>query len=243
MGRDRAFVKIDFSNAFNTVRRDALLEAVYRLCPDIYELILSACGVPSSLWAGEHSIPSAEGIQQGDPLGPLLFCLTLDAPLKAVNAELATGYLDDVGLGDTVPRLVEHVRTLELEATAIGLSLNHSKCEIIGLDVSQRQTWESSGLQFLVRPPEEASFLGSPLSIEATSGALRDCRLLLEKGTKRLLQMQAHEAFFLLKGSMGVPKLQFLLRTAPCSLSDEVWLLDEVLRGLLESIANIHLLP
>lgn len=243
MERDRAFIKIDFSNAFNTIRRDALLEAVQRLCPDIYELTLSSYGAPSSLWAGEHLIPSAEGIQQGDPLGPLLFCLTMDAPLKAVGAEFSTGYLDDVGLGDTVSHLVDHVRVLERETSAIGLSLNYSKCEIIGLDISQLRAWESAGLGFLTRTFVEATFLGSPLSIEATSGALRDSRILLEKGTKRLLQMQAHEAFFLLKGSMGVPKLQFLLRTAPCSLSDEVDRLDEVFRGLLESIANINLSP
>ena len=53
MDSDRAFVKLDFTNAFNTVRRDAMLEAVHRLCPDIYDLALSAYGASLSLWAGE----------------------------------------------------------------------------------------------------------------------------------------------------------------------------------------------
>ena len=57
------------------------------------------------LWVRDSHISSAEGVQQGDPLGPLLFCLALDGPLKEVQSEFISGYLDDVGLGDTVSSL------------------------------------------------------------------------------------------------------------------------------------------
>ena len=151
-------------------------------------------------------LQSSEGVQQGDPLGPLLFCLTIDAPLKSISSEFVTGYLDDVGLGDTVPRLIEQVRSLEIVAASIGLSLNHSKCEIIGLQECQRSTWKASGLNFRICSPEDGTFLGSPLSVSATSISLRLCRQELESCKNILLLLPAHEAFFLLKGSLGVPR-------------------------------------
>ena len=74
MSPDQALVKLDFKNAFNLTRRDRMLEATCSLAPDIFPLAYSA---PSHLFWGDHLISSAEGVQQGDPLGPLFFCLTL----------------------------------------------------------------------------------------------------------------------------------------------------------------------
>ena len=47
-----------------------MLEAVQFLCPAIYTFVYSAYAAPSVLKWGDRSIPSAEGVQQGDPLGP-----------------------------------------------------------------------------------------------------------------------------------------------------------------------------
>jgi hypothetical protein len=146
-----------------------------------------------------------------------------------------------VGLGDTIPRLMDHIRVLEGAADSIGLKLNHAKCEIVGLGEVHRALWEAGGFNFIQRTSEEAIFLGSPLSIPATTTAIQDCRLQLEKGKDRLLKLQAHEAFFILKSSLGVPRLMFLLRTAPCSLSPEAARLDEDLRSILGAITNIQL--
>ena len=85
------------------------------------------------------------------------FCLTLNEPLKRIHAELVTEYLDDIGIGDTVERLIEHVRLLESATGAIGLSLNDVKCEVLGLDESQRTLWETSGLIFPIRKVDEVA--------------------------------------------------------------------------------------
>ena len=42
------------------------------------------------------------GAQQGDPLGPLLFCLAVHELLSALKSELALGYLDDIEIGGDV---------------------------------------------------------------------------------------------------------------------------------------------
>ena len=87
MDASRAFVKLDFANAFNSLRRDAVLEAVGKHRPDLLDFAASAYGAPTLLWLGDdQQISSAEGVQQGDPLGPLLFCLALDKPLKEAQS-------------------------------------------------------------------------------------------------------------------------------------------------------------
>ena len=71
-------LKIDFKNAFNSIRRDKILEAVHDLAPNIYPFTHLAYEEPSHLFFNHsHVIPSQEGVQQGDPLGPLLFCLII----------------------------------------------------------------------------------------------------------------------------------------------------------------------
>ena len=72
-----AFVKLDFRNAFNSIHRDKMLASVLSLCPSFYPFVYSSYSSPSSLFWGNEVILSAEGVQQGDPLGPLLFCISL----------------------------------------------------------------------------------------------------------------------------------------------------------------------
>ena len=73
----KALVKLDFENAFNSLRRDKMLSSVGELAPDILPFVHSAYSSPSSLYCGNDILQSSEGVQQGDPLGPLLFCLSL----------------------------------------------------------------------------------------------------------------------------------------------------------------------
>ena len=56
-------------------------------------------GLPSSLlWIDKQS---AEGVQQGDPLGPLLFCLCIHRMSTLLQSELSF-FLDDTTLGGSV---------------------------------------------------------------------------------------------------------------------------------------------
>ena len=72
-----AVVKLDIKNAFNSVRRDKMLEAVKTHAPQLLPFVHCNYSCESSLLFGGNVISSAEGVQQGDPLGPLLFCLTV----------------------------------------------------------------------------------------------------------------------------------------------------------------------
>ena len=73
----QALLKVDFSNAFNTLRRDCMLSTVHRDLPELYDFVNSCYSNPSFLRFGPYTLLSDEGCQQGDPLGPLLFCATV----------------------------------------------------------------------------------------------------------------------------------------------------------------------
>jgi len=62
MTQDRAMVKLDFCNAFNSIRRDSVLEAVNRHIPELLPLVLSAYGEDSQLQFREFLITSSEGV-------------------------------------------------------------------------------------------------------------------------------------------------------------------------------------
>ena len=61
------------------------------------------------MW-GDRTISSAEGVQQGDPLGPLLFCLVLHRHSLQLNSEFEAHYLDDVTLGGSCEDLLHDIQ-------------------------------------------------------------------------------------------------------------------------------------
>ena len=79
----------------------------------------------------DHTISSQEGPQQGDPLGPLLFCNTIQPLLLSLNSDLNLGYLDDVTRGGPSSTIASDVAEIAKVRTNMGLTLNTSKCELI----------------------------------------------------------------------------------------------------------------
>ena len=233
-------VKLDFTNAFNTIRRDAVLEAVARHVPDLLPFASSAYGSASDLHLGVV-LESAEGVQQGDPLGPLLFCLALADPLSKLNADFISGYLDDIGLGGPADSIAREVKAFEKNTKEIGLHLNYCKCEVIGLSPSSRATWAAAGLTFQETKPETATLLGTPIHQAGVDDAVKAKRDLLESAVPRLKCMSGHEALFLLSHSLAIPRLQYLLRTAPCFLSKEPERFDDMIMNTLSTCLNIRL--
>src|SRR6218665_333129 len=93
------FVKLDISNAFNSLHRDRMLSSIDTLLPEIAHYCHLAYAEPSQLKFGKYTILSMVDPQQRDPLGPLLFCLPLQPALLKLTSPLAFGYLDDISLG------------------------------------------------------------------------------------------------------------------------------------------------
>jgi hypothetical protein len=113
---DHCVVKLHFSNAFNSLHRDAILNALLEKAPGIYKFCYLYYSKPSVLVYNGHTIQSSEGSQQGDPLGALLFCCTIQQLLLSLVSELNLGYMDDVTLGGPVPQVAQDVDTIVARA-------------------------------------------------------------------------------------------------------------------------------
>jgi hypothetical protein len=235
-----ALVKLDFCNAFNTVRRDTIIEAVASYIPEAYTYVHSAYATPSKLSFGDHVIESTEGVQQGDPLGPLLFCLAIHPLLLNIQSEFRIGYLDDITIGGEMETLAVDIERLREDAEELGLVLNDNKCEIVATSVSS--SIPASISQFSVVKVSEAVLLGSPLLQGHAMDKILDKHVSnLRMAGSRLSYLQSHDALVILKHSLSLPKLLHNLRSSFCAEHSSLLEFDEVLRDCLRIILNVSL--
>lgn len=72
----KVVMELDVRNAFNSVDRNALLRAVKQEMLGYFPFLFLAYGKPSYLLCGGEVVWSAQGLQQGDPFGPIGYCVT-----------------------------------------------------------------------------------------------------------------------------------------------------------------------
>ena len=88
-------------------------------------------------------------------------------------------------------------------------------------------------------PPEKATVLGSPLrDVASIDASLKEKTKALHLMGTRFKYMSAHDSLILLRQSFAIPRLRYLLRTAPCFLSSELASYDNTLLEILGSVTN-----
>ena len=84
-------------------------------------------------------LPLQEGVQQGDPLGPLLFCLTIYPLIQQLTSEFRLFYLNYGIMGGCLSDLLHDLQNLEFLASDLGLRLNQDKSELFCSDPATRR--------------------------------------------------------------------------------------------------------
>ena len=85
--------------------------------PDLLRFVSSAYERPSLLFYGDCIIQSAD-VQQDDPLGLLLFCLSIHPLISTLKSNFVVFYLDDSTLGGSL----QEVGTFRLKVSGRGSS-------------------------------------------------------------------------------------------------------------------------
>ena len=67
---DKVLLKLDVKNAFNSIRRDTVLQEAQKHLPEIYPFIWDCYSSKTSFFHGNFSPDSATGTQQGAPPRP-----------------------------------------------------------------------------------------------------------------------------------------------------------------------------
>ena len=161
---DFCLLKLDFQNAFNECHRQTMLSQIHHHFPELLRWVQWSYCCAAELRFGNHRLLSSTGVCQGDPLGPLLFCLTLSKLIEEADPLLqdihAFWYLDDgslIGPRHNISQLYNHILS---SGPALGLHLNPSKCKLF---------WPSGDPTFpefpdsIIRLTEGITLLGTPL--------------------------------------------------------------------------------
>ena len=86
-------MKIDLRNAFSLVSHQALLDECSTHFPELLQWVSWCYGQHSLLWSPMETIRSEAGVQQGNPLGPLLFCLVLQKVVSLIASDSSCSVL------------------------------------------------------------------------------------------------------------------------------------------------------
>ena len=221
----KLLLKLDFSNAFNTISREQVVAETCLHFSGLARWVGWCYRRPSALQFGSAStVQSAGGVQQGDPLGPLLFSAALQSlaqDLRGQGLDLAFFYLDDGVIAGDVRAVVRALQLVQRRAPALGLRLNLSKCEVVGAGllsesaVSQLLPLEL--LQGASRFQRSLDLLGAAIGDDAFVSAHTNARVeaaapLLDA----LAQLEdAQVGLRLLRSCAGYTRLVHSMRCAP----------------------------
>ena len=245
--KHKVLLKLDLSNAFNSIRRDTVLKAAQQHIPDIYHFVWDCYSVDSTLFFGDHLLTSSNGVQQGDPLGPMLFALAIHEVVKDNNGlDLNVWYLDDGCIAGDPEMVLKHASDLTHKFKELGLIINPSKCELYSLDNTSEVNCKLRFSQVFegikIHDKEEWTLLGAPLTYEALKPFVQLKKKNLERLLTNLSHLNTHQGYYILTHFLHVPKLMYALRASPLyQVSHELKMLDEMVKDHLELLCNVSL--
>ena len=130
-----AILQVDVRNAFNSIDRKKVMEAVASVAPQLLEWVTFCYHSHStSFLPNGHPIRSEQGVQQGDPLGPLLYSLAWHTVVSQLPPSLRLNlwYLDDGHLVGDMPSLRAALDIILTQGSTMGVVVNEAKCSLWG---------------------------------------------------------------------------------------------------------------
>ena len=159
-----------------------------------------------------------------------------------MRSDFSVFYLDDGTIGRSRDDVLAELQSMEDEAATLSLKLNRSKTELVSSNVVVQNSILSTVSELKVVPCSQVSLLGTPIgSLEFLDSTIEAKTQRLQLMGKRLSGLRSQDALCLLRHSFAIPKVLFILQSAPCFFSNKLEVFDRLLRSLLSIILNINL--
>ena len=135
--------------------------------------------------------------------------------VQKIQSEFWVFFLYDGTMRGSLDKVIYDLGQVEKAAVELGLSLNHSKSEIICADSNTRRAMLDINPDLRPVDPQNATLLGSPFGDSACiDNAIKQKINSLFVLQDRLGLFQAHDRLCLLQHAFSAPKLLYLLWTA-----------------------------
>ena len=178
-------------NAFNECDHTTFLCHLNNVLPELEAWVRWCYSCSGELRFGPHRLKASAGVQQGDPLGPLLLSLMvlelMDRVGEVEGIHFFVWYLDDgifIGEQSAISSLLCKLQSVGPD---LGIHLNLPKCEVFWPSGSQNLEEISASVRRVIQTDGGVDLLGTPIY-----GSTDYCEKVVKRRVEKVLAMQDH---------------------------------------------------
>ena len=218
-------LQTDLKNAYNSCSREHFMEETEKNFPEILELIKVLYGDHSFLFFGEHVLTSEAGTAQGCPLGILLWTLAAHPVTKLISESVRlraqVWFADDATFCGHRAQLQQVMEIISTAGPERGLILSTEKTVVWSPHPRFMLEAGPDPLGCSIKKVEDPGItvLGSPIGSEQF--IRQELQLAIQKVRHTTAKLSiigdSQIQFVLLRATLGLSKLGYLLRTTDFS--------------------------